>query len=153
MQKVQSGFDFPVLQVTQPTKGVYYSYADFLNNTPAITEFTVVKDKKTETLSSPGADEGLLNKAWGYFDGTDLQVHINNNYYRMSRHQNTFEIAGPRTLDKFYGTADKILNTSVGAFFGGLTSAGFVMLVMGSDNKLLKELVPYQLNILDGLVY
>ncbi len=153
IQKIRSGFDLPILQANQPAKGVYYTYIDFLNNKPSVTDFTVIKDKKTETLSNPGGDDVLLNKAWGYFDGTDLQVHINNNYYRMSRHQNTFEIAGPRTLDKFYGTGDKIFAATLNGFFGGIVSGGVTLMMMGSANKIVKELVPYQLNIADGLVY
>ena len=151
--KIRAGFNFPILQASAPEKGVYYSYNDFLDNKPSVTEFTVVKEKKKEILSSPGVPDTIINKAWGYFDGTDIQVHINNNYYRMSRHQNTFEVAGPRTLDKFFGTADKILNASINIFFGAFAEAGVSLLMMGSDNKILKELVPYQLNIRDGLVY
>ena len=153
IKKTQADFDLPILKSSQPERGIYMTYADFLNNNPSIKEFNVIKDKKTESLISIGLDDSLLNKAWGYYDGTDLNIHINNNYYRVVRSHNTFEIAGPRKLDKFYGTNDKIINASVATFFSGIAAGGFTLLVMGSTNKIMKELIPYQLNIRDGALY
>lgn len=153
LKKTQADFDLPILKPGQPERGIYITYNDFLNNNPSIKDFIIIKDKKTESLTIPGSADSLINKAWGYFDGTDLNIHINNNYYRMVRSQNTFEIAGPRKLDKLYGTNEKIINTSLATFFSGIASGGFTLLVMGSTNKIMKELIPYQLNIRDGALY
>ena len=98
IKKTQADFDLPILKSSQPERGIYMTYADFLNNNPSIKEFNVIKDKKTESL-------------------------------------------------------DKIINASVATFFSGIAAGGFTLLVMGSTNKIMKELIPYQLNIRDGALY
>lgn len=154
LKKYQADFDLPILKNEWPQKGVFSTYMDFINNKPSVRNFEVVKDKKIEYLKSPETTDSSLNKSWGYYDGTDLNIHINNNYYRLLRNQNTFDLAGPRSITKLFGTGAKIINTTIATFFKGfLLSGGFTLMTMGSTNKIMKELVPYQLNIRDGLIY
>ena len=149
---LQSEYNFPILN-TPLRKGIFLSYNDFLMNTPAEVEFKVGEDKKREYLESKSITEPEVNNAWGYSDGTDIFFHINDKFYRMVRSQNTFELAGPRNINKMHGKDEIILHTAIATFLGGIASGGFNLLFMDSNNKIMKELVPYQLNIKKGTIY
>lgn len=149
----RSDFDFAVLKSVPSTPGVYLSYDDFLNNHVHYPNFQVDHDKKTEQLKVDGMEDSLLNHAWGYFDGKDLKIHLNQNYYRLVRSNNTFEVAGPRTITRIFSSTQKIVNTAIAVFISGLASGGFTLLAMNSTNKIMNELVPYQLDVRDGLLY
>lgn len=144
--------NYPILSGT-PAKGIFLTYSDFLNNQPVSPEFTLNETKKEEVLISASVDSSKTNKAWGYFDGTDLFIHVNDEYYRMVRSQRTFEFAGPRNIRKIFSMNEKIFIATVGLFFGGLQTLGMDLLFFMSESSVMKELVPYQLNITDGTVY
>jgi hypothetical protein len=134
-------------------RGIFLSYEDFLANKTSYPDFKTKNEKGFEYLSTDGVDDSVLDKAWGYFDGADYYMHINENYYRMVRSGNTFDVIGPRNITQIYSKKDKIINSTITAFFNGLASAGLDLMMMGSTNKIMKELVPYQLDLRDGLLY
>lgn len=152
-QQYYKSISHPVLQVEEPARGVYLTYPEFLQNKPSFINFTVERTKKKEIMHCPGIEDSLLAKAWGYYDSTGLNIHMNDNYYRAVRTQNTFEVAGPRTILSLYSTEEKIFTAVVESFFSGLASGGLSLALMGGHNKTMKELVPYQLNVFDGTVY
>jgi hypothetical protein len=153
LKKYRAVFNYPILTVEQPAKGVYLTYQDFLGNNPATAIFQVEKTKKKEIVHCNGIEDSVLAKAWGYIDSTGLNIHVNNNYYRAVKTQNTFEVAGPREVISLYNTGDKIFTAVVQSFFFGLASGGLSLATMGGHNRVMKELVPYQLNIHDGTFY
>ena len=71
----------------------------------------------------------------------------------MNRVQNTFELAGPRTIRKLYTTREVIYRAVLGSFFNGLAGGGMGFFMMMTDEKIMRELVPYQLNIKEGTFY
>ncbi len=152
----KAAIDFPVLASPQPAKGVYLSYKEFLDNSPSVKDFIVEKTKRTETLKSAEIPDSVFNKAWAYFDGNNLNIHINNNYYRAIRVENTFELAGPRDPESKFSTGERILRLAIGNFIAGLTSTHGISLdwvTTGSHNQIMKELIPFQLNIREGTLY
>ena len=150
--RLNTTYNIPILK-SPLNKGVYLTYQDFLANKTIAEDFKIIKDSKKEYIESQTYPDSVFTNAWGYSDGNEIFFHINEKYYRMVRSQNTFELAGPRNISKFYGPGDKILNASVATFFGGIASGGISLILMGSDNQVMKELVPYQLNIKKGTIY
>lgn len=89
--------NYPVLNAS-PAKGVFLTFKDFQNNTPAYTEFTVDKNPKGDYLyikNAKGQDE-LLREVWGYCDGQDYYIFSANNYFRMYRIGNGFKVYGAK---------------------------------------------------------
>lgn len=149
----KSGFDFPVLKAANLTKGVYLNYNEFLNNNPSVKGFEVVKTKKTEIIKSENIADSVLARSWGYSDGTTLNIRVANNYYRAVRLANTFEIAGPRELATMYSGEEISLQITLAVFFQDFVRGGLIISAMGGHNRIMKELVPYQLNIKEGTLY
>lgn len=146
-------FDYQILKTDAPKKGIYLSYEDFLNNNPKEGDFEVETDKEKTYLVSNATDTSITNAAWGYADDKEIYKHLNDSYYKMNRVQNTFELAGPRTIRKIYTTRQIIYKAVLGAFFNGLAGGGMGLFFMMTDEKIMRELIPYQLNIKEGTFY
>jgi len=146
-------FNYPILKTNEPQKGVYRNYEDFLNNDPMEGDFEVKTQKPVTYLLSNTIDTSVTNIAWGYSDGKDIYKHLNESYYKMNRVQNTFELAGPRTVRKLYTKEQIFYQTAVHSFLCGISSGGIVLLFILTDEKIMRELVPYQLNIKEGTFY
>lgn len=150
---LENQFNYPIIKTNEPQKGIYRNYDEFLNNNPIEGDFEVKSDKKETYLVSTTIDTGVTNKAWGYSDGKDIFKHLNEGYYKMNRVQNTFELAGPRVITKIYTEEQKFLNIAIDSFFWGLTGGLMTLIFYQSEEKLMRELVPYQLNIKKGTFY
>lgn len=153
IKKHEESANFPILKAEEPEQGIYITYSDFLNNSPTIREFEVLKNKSKKYLKASNIEDTLLSNAWGFYDGKNLNIHVNDSYYKAIRSQNTFELAGPRNTTKIYSTGGMIFASALTSLFSGLASGGFSILMMGSTNQIMKELVPYQLNMKDGTLY
>ena len=152
-ESLNNQFNYPILQTQLPKKGIYFSYEDFLNNNPGEVDFEILEDRNETFLFCKSLDTSVTNKAWGYSDGKDIYKHLNDNYYKMNRVQNTFELAGPRTIRKLYTTGEVIYRAVLGSFFNGLAGGGMGFFMMMTDEKIMRELVPYQLNVKEGTFY
>lgn len=145
-------FNYPILKANEPQKGIYLTYEEFLNNNPLQAEFEIKRDKK-ETYITSTIDTSITNNAWGYSDGKNIYRHLNDNYYRMNPVQNTFELAGPRIIRNLFSPAGKVFDVALASFLQGLAGGGMAILYILTEEKLMKELVPYQLNIKEGTFY
>ncbi len=150
---LEDQFNYPILKTHEPQKGIYRNYEEFLNNDPVQGDFEVRSEKKETYLLSNTIDTAVTNNAWGYSDGKDIYKHLNESYYKMNRVQNTFELAGPRVITKLFTTKGIFFAVGIDTFFGGLAGGGLTLLFILSDEKIMKELVPYQLNIREGTFY
>jgi hypothetical protein len=148
-------FDLPILKESQITKGVFLTYDEFLNNRPSLTDFTIVREKNGEYIRSNEIAGTRLDSAWGYYDGTDLNMHIQNRFYRMVRIQNTFEMAGPKPLVYFDELGRDLLYSSIYAviFRQPIGPSLAMSFIPSGKDPTLKELIPYQLNIENGGIY
>lgn len=145
-------FDYPILKTESPKKGIYLNYEDFLNNNPKEGDFEIKTDNGETYVVSHIIDTSVTNAAWGYADGKDIYKHLNESYYKMNRVQNTFELAGPRAIRKIFTTREIIYKAALATFLNGL-AGGLDFLSMMTDEKIMRELVPYQLNIKEGTFY
>jgi hypothetical protein len=150
---LENQFNYPILKTSEPKKGIYRNYEDFLNNNPVEGDFEVKTEKPVTWLLSNTIDTAVTNAAWGYSDGKDIYKHLNESYYKMNRVQNTFELAGPRVIRSLFTKEQIFFKTAVSHFLGGISSGGITLLFLLNDEKIMRELVPYQLNIKEGTFY
>jgi hypothetical protein len=90
-------FNISALTVS-PAKGVYLSFKELLNNTPAYTQYTVEKNLTGDFLyvkNAKGQDE-VLRDIWGYCDGKDYYIFSANNYFKLYRTGNGFKLYGAK---------------------------------------------------------
>jgi hypothetical protein len=108
--------DFPVFSVGHPKKGIYFSFQDFLNNNPDTASFeTEIKTKKRGLKSSIYTDS-IISKCWGYSDESGIYMNINNDYYRLNRSQNAFDLRAPVLVDIKNSMFSKIFRTATSYF-------------------------------------
>jgi hypothetical protein len=150
---LENEFNYPVLKSNEPKKGIYRNYQDFLNNNPVEGDFDVKINKADISLSSNTIDTSVTKAAWGYCDGTDIYKHLNESYYKMDRVENTFELAGPRVIRQVHTKKEMFRRTVIDVALGDLHGGGIMLLMMVSDEKIMRELIPYQLNIKEGTFY
>ncbi len=153
IDSLKNKFSYPILTSGSPKKGIYRNYEDFLYNRPIEVDFEVKADKKGTILRSNLHDTSVTHKAWGYSDGENIYKHLNESYFKMNRVENTFELAGPRSISKLYAPKEVFLRTVVDAFLLQFGAVGITMKIMHSNEKIMRELVPYQLNIQEGTFY
>ena len=92
---LQAQFQYPILKADKPTRGIYFSYGDFLNDKPTPIDFKVISER-LRTIDYPGRNK--KDSAWGYCDGENIYMHIGPGYYKLVGSQNTFEVFGPATV-------------------------------------------------------
>lgn len=146
-------FNYQILKAGSPRRGIYMKYEDFLNDQPLDDEFELKEYKRKEYLQAKKTDTSLTNKAWGYSDGKNVFKHLNEDYYMMIRVQNTFEVAGPRIITRLYTDNEEFFSVGVAIFFRGVFGGISTIVSMWLDDTIMKELVPYQLNIRNGTFY
>ena len=146
-------FNCPILEASNPQKGIYLNYDQFLKNTPSIGEFEIRKNKDETYIFSGSVDNALTKDAWGYSNGIDVFMHINDDYYKMIRVQNTYELAGPRKVNRLYTGKEAFLHILESRILGGIVKGGVSVMLVLSDESMMRELVPYQLNMKEGTLY
>ena len=145
-------YDYAIL-AGPPKKGIFFSYEEFLSNAPRDIPFEIIEKKGRKEIKCNTIDTTFTNSAWGYSDGITIFKHVNNSYYRMVKTENTFELVAPRVITKLYTNGEKIFHVAVAAFFRGIVGGFFAVIFMNSDDAIMHELVPYQLNIKEGTLY
>ena len=95
-EKYRKQFDKPILMASEPAAGVYSSFAEFVNSSPSVKEFKMVKDHKSTSLFSktPQKDWTIETKAFGFSDGHCFWLNVDNVFYPLIRQGNTFEFLG-----------------------------------------------------------
>ncbi|MGN6492125.1 MAG: hypothetical protein ACTHLE_09040 [Agriterribacter sp.] len=112
----QARFAIPILSQT-PLKGVYMSFEEFKNNQPSITAYRIVPNEKTDELYAidKTGNETLLRDAFGFCNGSDIWVAGANNFFKLHRAHQTFNIYGAKSMRKsrMYFNANKFLPTGI----------------------------------------
>lgn len=90
----------PVLKDTQYVRGVYQNFSEFLNNRPSISNFVVRKSDLADVLyvSEKGQETTPIRNVWGYCDGKNLFIKSGENYFMLTRVQNSFYFLGSKEL-------------------------------------------------------
>ena len=153
MDSLENQFSYPILKTGAPRRGIYLTYENFLNDAPLDEEFELEEGGREDYLRGKKTDTSITNKAWGYCDGKNIFKHFNEDYFMMVRVQNTFEVAGPRIIRQAYTIGREFFILGVNTFLHGILSGPVSIFKMLSDKSIMKELIPYQLNIRDGTFY
>lgn len=132
---VKNRFNYPIVKVDKPAKGIYFTYNDFLNNTPTPIDFTVLSDNK-RTIKY----EGMSSKdsSWGYSDGENIYMHLGKGFYLLNKAQNTYEVVGPATVEILNTFLDKTIKIA-----GGYATGTLISPVPSIDRLLYVDPMPY----------
>lgn len=92
-------FTLPVL-LQQPRKGVYLTFEEFKKNQPSITEYSLKSDESMDNLyyKDQSGKEVFLRKLYAFSDGKDFFLWSTDNFYRLYRSGNTFNLFGARSF-------------------------------------------------------
>lgn len=83
------------IKIDSVQKGIYLSFADFINNRPALLDFTVVQEKKADYLYlMETGKEKLFTDFWGFCDGKDHFIRIGYNFFKLVKDGNTYSFWG-----------------------------------------------------------
>lgn len=92
-------FELPILSATFQ-KGIYLSFEEFKTNAPSIKDFTIISDSKTDNLymKDNSGKEVLLRSLYGYSDGKDVYIWTSDNFYKLHKTGNTFNLYAARSF-------------------------------------------------------
>lgn len=112
----QARFALPILSQA-PLKGVYMNFEEFKNNQPSIREYRIIPSEKTDELYAMGKNgkEILLRNVYGFCDGSTIYVAGANNFFRLHRAGQTFNMYGAKSMKKsrIYFTAAKLITAGL----------------------------------------
>jgi hypothetical protein len=137
-------FNLPILSATRFKKGVYRSSKEFFNNAPSISEYEWKHEKKVNILyTKDGNNQFMVSKkeVFGFCDGKNIWLKVDNSFYPAFRRENTFECNAPLYLKR-------IVNNDPIPVMVPLSS-GFVYITIPSkySSAYYKDISVYQLDM------
>jgi hypothetical protein len=88
-------FTNPRIKNDSTQKGIYLTFADFINNRPALPDFRVVQEKKADYLYlKENGKEKLFTEFWGFCDGKDHFIKVGYNFFKLVKDGNTYSFWG-----------------------------------------------------------
>lgn len=98
-------FAYPRFKSDLVTKGIYFSFKDFLDNNPVQKQFDIQFDELSdEIMIDENGSQNVLEKYWGVCDGEKTFIKLGANLFELTRVGNTYETRGSRTILKAHGT-------------------------------------------------
>ena len=127
----------PALSET-PVKGVYFSFEQFLENKPAVSEFSYEKSAKGDFLyiKNKKGEDSLCIDMWGYCDGKDRYVYSASNFFKLERQGNSFSFYGAKEY-----SASRNLRLNVGLLDLISPNSGYSKTKTYNDYKLVKSYI------------
>ncbi|MDJ1504827.1 hypothetical protein QNI22_29460 [Cytophagaceae bacterium BD1B2-1] len=150
----KSLLDLPILQVTAPEQGLYYSFEDFCNNKPDNTQPIGMEreprrgvdwegaDKVTPYLIKENGKHKILRRIWGFSDGNQIYIYYDKDYFPLRQQGSAFFFDG-------YEPERPVYVPTGGGISGVLVGTGTSILIQASVPRK-KE--TYQLDIMTGKV-
>jgi hypothetical protein len=88
--------DLPSLTANSIAKGVFRTFEEFKQNRPSDTAFELKFELLADQLYVKDKNGALQfeRKVWGICDGQNVFIWLDNNFYQLFRHQNTWEFYG-----------------------------------------------------------
>lgn len=143
--------DQPIFSNTLWQRGIYLTYADFLNNKITTKEFVVELEDLTDQLYLvDNGQKRLFDDFWGFCDGKQLFVRSGFNYYPLVKQGNTYEFIGKAKANQFTKLID--LQTQGPLHYKSMTkrSTKNAMARMAGPNLNDGGYKPYQLDLESG---
>lgn len=140
----------PILTDTMRRRGIYLTYADFLNNKVSNSEFEVKHGDYTDELYLVDKEaRNLLTNFWGYCDGAKLFIRQDRSFYELIRQGNTFGFIADIYEQQVAGNY-KVAGSNPGDIMVNAGVIGLAELIGSGDKPTFK---PCQLNLETGKPY
>lgn len=98
-------FEIPVLLQPEFKKGIFLTFEDFKNNTPAHPDFTAQPGKLSfDIFILENGERKILTEYWGFCDGSDFYIKPGLLPFKITRQGNTFDLLGSLRGDVNAGT-------------------------------------------------
>lgn len=167
-QQIANKFNQPIVKAPASKKGLFFTYADFINNQPAAVDFTIDEVRGREVVIAPTVDTSLTNHVWGYCDGSHHYIRLVKDFRKLTPIGNAFETLGPRTFkgigvredgtfatEVVVGTLDMNTNAFNFKISPSQLATGLLLSLMTASAGMskYKELVPLQLDVSTGALY
>lgn len=126
-------------------RGIYLTFADFLNNQPATYKFSLEQDEESDYLYiEENGEEKLFTDFWGFSDGENLYLKLGFNFFKLTKDHDTYSFWG--CLQAVHTTPTRNKNRVVRYMaFGNLANL--------RSAKLKNVLRPMQLDMETGNAY
>jgi len=127
------------------TKGAYATFEELQQNKPSITDSFYLELKPRETqlwidtysvTPRYASNNKRVKRIWGFFDGSDVYVLHQGEYFKLQRENNTFSFYGYGP----YNTDGEFYAGLVGGFIGGSIAAA------AEQARISKMKVKYEIN-------
>ena len=126
-------------------KGIYKTFADFLQHRIAREDFKVTFGAHTdEVFVTTGGRDVLLTEYWGVCDGAKTYMRIGYGLFELAKQNNTYELWGSKLSIHKLVRADRAPVSSAG---------GMLTYALLYRNRMETEAKPLQLNMDTGSVY
>lgn len=149
-----SRFNKPIFS-TALQKGIYYSFADFLENRPDSQLFEAEFGKLTDQLYlNEKGEKKLLTDFWAFCDGPKLYINGGFNFFELTRENNTFEFWGNSELIKYF-SANPQLKAENNSAWSAVHALGQYAFERGINKLMTPKNTkrPFQLNMENGDIY
>ena len=145
MNYYEQRFKKPRIQHDTLSRGIYLTFADFLNNHPRPYKFSLQQDEQSDYLYiEENGQEKLFTDFWGFSDGENLYLRLGFNFFKLIRDNNTYSLWG--CLQAVHTTPSRNKNRVVRYMaFGNLANI--------RSAKLSNVLRPMQLDMETGIAY
>jgi hypothetical protein len=117
-------FELPILQAPGLKKGVYTSKEEFLNNSPSITEYEWKPEKKVNILYTKDKNNQwnvTRKNIFGFCDGVNIWLSVQDSFYPAFRKGNTFEFIAPLLLKRLVNNQPSTVSMPIGGYTYFLT--------------------------------
>jgi len=142
----QKRFQYPHFTATVKEKGIYKTFADFLQNNITKQDFVVEYGQHTDEVftTSNGKPEALTD-FWGICDGETFYMKVGYNIFELARQANTYDLWGSKFSIHKYSRYNP---SSPGSVQQALLGSSLF-----NKNRIVTNAKPLQLNMETGTVY
>jgi hypothetical protein len=112
-------FALPILKVASLKKGVYTSKEDFFNNAPSMPEYEWKPEKKVNILYTKDEKNQwnvTRKNVFGFCDGVNIWLRVQDGFYPAFRKGNTFEFIAPLLLKRLVNNQPTTVSVPVGGY-------------------------------------
>lgn len=144
----------PILSTEAKQRGLYLTFADFLNNRITPWEFEVEFEHRTDQLYLiENGQKRLFQDFWGFCDGDRIFVRNGFNYYHLVKQAGTFEFIGKPRANQSSQLLDIHADRPVRDKTMASRSTRNAMIRMAGPNLNDGGYKPYQLDLETGNFY
>jgi len=144
--------NIPALTANKIAKGVYRSFEEFKQNRPSDTAFEIKFESLADHLyvKDKNGNQYLDRKVWGVSDGETVYIRLNENFFPLFRHQNTWELYTVKVQEfRMDPASASRYSSSPGA---ALLSAAVAAAINNAEFSS-KKLIAYQLDLDTGKIF